>query len=81
MVKNAGPALVIQAGTATSMRLRDGESAELQPDRDPPQRRVEVQVIAWDGSAFHAGNRAAYAFDGENWQAAAGRQRRVEPST
>ena len=37
MVKNAGPALVIQAGTATSVRLRAGETAELQPDRCPPQ--------------------------------------------
>lgn len=71
MVKNAGPALVIQAGTATSIRLRAGETQSFNLIETHSNRSVAVQVIGWDGTAFRAGNRASYAFDGENWQAAA----------
>jgi 3',5'-cyclic AMP phosphodiesterase CpdA len=71
MVKNAGPALVIQAGTATSTRLRHGESQSFNLIHAARNDRVEVQVIAWDGAAFEAGSRARFAFDGENWQAEA----------
>jgi 3',5'-cyclic AMP phosphodiesterase CpdA len=69
MVKNAGPALVIQAGTATSTRLRDGETQSFNLIRADRNDAVEVQVIGWDGAAFQSGNRACYRFDGENWQA------------
>jgi 3',5'-cyclic AMP phosphodiesterase CpdA len=68
MVKNAGPALIIQAGTATSVRLRDGEGQSFNLVETHHDRSVAVQVIGWDGAAFRGGNRAAYAFDGENWQ-------------
>src|SRR3954466_1654422 len=71
MVKNAGPALVIQAGTATSTRLRQGEVQSFNLIHADRNDRVDVQVIAWGGAAFDAGSRAAYAFDGDNWQAAA----------
>jgi 3',5'-cyclic AMP phosphodiesterase CpdA len=71
MVRNAGPALVIQAGTATSIRLRHGESQSFNLIETHKNRTVEVTVIGWDGAAFRAGNRASYAFDGENWEAAA----------
>jgi 3',5'-cyclic AMP phosphodiesterase CpdA len=71
MVKNAGPALVIQAGTATSTRLRDGETQSFNLIETNKNRTVEVAVIGWDGTAFRAGNRASYAFDGENWEARA----------
>ena len=71
MVKNAGPALVIQAGTATSVRLRAGEAQSFNLVETHHNRSVAVQVIGWDGTAFRAGNRAAYVFDGENWQAEA----------
>jgi len=69
MVKNAGPALVIQAGTATSTRLRHGESQSFNLIHAARNDRVEVQVVAWDGAAFESGSRARFAFDGENWQA------------
>jgi len=69
MVRNAGPALVIQAGTATSTRLRDGEMQSFNLVRAEQDARVDVEVIAWDGAAFLAGSRAGYAFDGDNWQA------------
>ena len=71
MVKNAGPALVIQAGTATSTRLRHGEMQSFNLIHADRNDRIDVQVIAWDGAAFEGGSRAAYAFDGESWQAVA----------
>jgi len=69
MVKNAGPALVIQAGTATSTRLRDGETQSFNLVETHHNREVQVQVIGWDGAAFRGGNCACYRFDGENWEA------------
>lgn len=74
MVKNAGPALVIQAGTATSTRMRDGEVQSFNLVHARRNDAVEVQVIAWDGAAFVGRDAASYAFDGENWatRAAAG---------
>lgn len=72
MVKNAGPALVIQAGTATSTRLRDDEKQSFNLLRVERNDRVDVQVVAWDGAAFAEGNTAGFAFDGDNWQPAAG---------
>lgn len=71
MVKNAGPSLVIQAGTATSTRLRHGETQSFNLVETHKDRDVEVQVIAWDGSAFRGKSSARYLFDGENWNAAA----------
>ena len=72
MVKNAGPALVIQAGTATSTRLRDDEKQSFNLLRVERNDRVDVQVVAWDGAAFTSGNTAGYAFDGDNWQPVVG---------
>jgi hypothetical protein len=71
MVKNAGPALVIQAGTATSTRLRFGERQSFNLIRTDRNDAVDIQVIAWDGAAFRGGNHACYRFDGENWEAEA----------
>jgi 3',5'-cyclic AMP phosphodiesterase CpdA len=71
MVRNAGPALVIQAGTATSTRLRAGETQSFNLIETHKNRIVDVAVIGWDGAAFGAGSRASYVFDGENWEARA----------
>ena len=71
MVENAGPALVIQAGTATSTRLRGDELQsfnwiEAEPDR------IDLKVFAWDGGGgFRPGPLAGYAYEGGNWHAAA----------
>ncbi|TMJ19703.1 MAG: metallophosphoesterase [Alphaproteobacteria bacterium] len=70
MVKNAGPSLVIQAGTATSTRLRNGETQSFNLIDTHKDREVEVQVIGWDGAAFVGGSRARFVFDGDNWSAA-----------
>jgi len=71
MVKNAGPSLVIQAGTATSTRLRHGETQSFNLIETHKDRDVEVQVISWDGTAFRGRSSARYLFDGENWTSAA----------
>jgi 3',5'-cyclic AMP phosphodiesterase CpdA len=68
MVRNAGPSLVIQAGTATSTRLRHDEKQSFNLIQAERNDRVAVEVIAWDGAAFQAGSRADFAFDGENWR-------------
>src|SRR5436189_1641048 len=70
MVKNAGPSLVIQAGTATSTRLRNGETQSFNLIDTHKDREVEVQVIGWDGAAFVGGSRARFVFDGDNQSAA-----------
>lgn len=71
MVKNAGPSLVIQAGTATSTRMRDGETQSFNLVETHHDTEVDVQVVGWDGAAFQGGSRARYAFDGEHWEAQA----------
>jgi 3',5'-cyclic AMP phosphodiesterase CpdA len=68
MIKNAGPALVIQAGTATSTRLRAGESQSFNHIRTDRNDEIDLQVVAWDGSAFHrTASHARFSFDGESW--------------
>lgn len=69
MVKNAGPALVIQAGTATSTRLRDGEAQSFNLITTERNDAIDLQVVQWDGSAFHRiASDARFSFDGESWQ-------------
>jgi 3',5'-cyclic AMP phosphodiesterase CpdA len=74
MVENAGPALVIQAGTATSTRLRAGEVQSFNWLHAYRNDSIDLQVFGWDGTGFAGGNHARYGFDGETWQSKA-----VEP--
>jgi 3',5'-cyclic AMP phosphodiesterase CpdA len=69
MVANAGGALVIQAGTATSTRLRNNELQSFNWIHAHRNDEIDLQVIAWDGSGFRPGGRARYTWDGENWHA------------
>ena len=68
MVEQAGGALVIQAGTATSIRLRNNELQSFNWIHAHRNNDIELQVIAWDGSAFHRGNHVRFTYDGEQWQ-------------
>lgn len=73
MVETAGAALVIQAGTATSTRLRGGEQQSfnwmnLQKDQ------VELQVQRWEEGRFIAGRPTSFRYDGRNWQFAGRRE-------
>ena len=67
MVENAGGALVIQAGTATSTRLRNNELQSFNWIEAHRNSEIDLQVIAWDGSGFRPGSHARYTFDGESW--------------
>ncbi len=68
MVKKAGPALVIPAGTATSTRLRAGEAQSFNLIHARNNDEVELQVVQWDGSAFHRiASQARFTYDGASW--------------
>jgi 3',5'-cyclic AMP phosphodiesterase CpdA len=67
MVETAGAALVIQAGTATSTRLR-GDELQSFNWLDLAKDRVELQVQRWDGSAFVGGRPTLFEYTDGNWQ-------------
>lgn len=67
MVKNAGPALVIQAGTATSTRLRAGEAQSFNLIQARCNDEVDLQVIEWGGAGFVGRSHARFGFDGDLW--------------
>jgi 3',5'-cyclic AMP phosphodiesterase CpdA len=71
IVDNVGPSLVVQAGTATSTRLRGGECQSfnwIQASRE----KLEISVHAWERDGFRAGKPARFRFDGVHWHGAAG---------
>lgn len=72
LVTDAGPALVIQAGTATSTRLRDEEqSFNL---LEIGKSEVTVAVQAWDGDAYRSREAERFARHGAHWETASGEQ-------
>ena len=75
MVKKAGPALVIQAGTATSTRIRAGEAQSFNLIETRRNDLVDVRVIQWAGTTFAGAGQACFNYDGETWHT-----RKVEPA-
>lgn len=72
LVTDAGPALVIQAGTATSTRLRDEEqSFNL---IEVGQGEVTVAVQSWDGAGYASRDAERFVRRGEHWETARGEQ-------
>lgn len=67
MVERAGGALVIQAGTAASTRLRNNELQSFNWIHAHRNNDIELQVIAWDGAVFNRGNHVRFCFDGDQW--------------
>lgn len=67
MVDSAGSVLVIQAGTATSTRLRNSELQSFNWIHAHRYDQIELQVIAWDGSGFHRGSHVRFAHDAAGW--------------
>lgn len=67
MVETAGSALVIQAGTATSTRLRNDELQSFNWIHAHRNDDIELQVIAWDGSAFQRGNHVRFSREDDDW--------------
>lgn len=79
MVKTAGAALVIQAGTATSTRLR-GDELQSFNMIDLAPGRVELQVQRWDGGAFVAGRPTCFEYRDDNWHFAGRREDEGTPA-
>jgi 3',5'-cyclic AMP phosphodiesterase CpdA len=71
MVENAGSTLVMQAGTATSTRLRNSELQSFNWIHAHRNDEVELQVVAWDGTGFRRGNHERFTHDGTRWTARA----------
>lgn len=67
MVETAGLALVIQAGTATSTRLRNDELQSFNWIHVHRNNDIELQVIAWNGHAFNRGNHVRFAYESDAW--------------
>ncbi|NWK94813.1 phosphohydrolase [Sphingobium lactosutens] len=67
MVAHSGGALVIQAGTATSTRLRNAEPQSFNWLHVRRNNEMELQVIVWDGAAFRRASHVEYRRDGEEW--------------
>ena len=66
LVTHAGSALVIQAGTATSVRLRGEEQSFNRIEIEGGT--VAITELSWNGGAFVAGEPAAYARVGDHWK-------------
>jgi len=79
LATGAGSALVIQAGTATSTRLREEEQSFNRIDVEPGE--VAVAVQAWDGSAFVPRDADRFVRRGRHWEAASGEQLTEAPHT
>ena len=67
MVERAGTVLVMQAGTATSTRLRNSELQSFNWIHAHRHDEIELQVIAWDGSGFLRGSHERFNYNGTNW--------------
>jgi 3',5'-cyclic AMP phosphodiesterase CpdA len=67
MTETAGGALVIQAGTATSVRLRNNELQSFNWLHVHRNNDIELQVVAWDGSAFQRGNHVRFTSQDGEW--------------
>jgi 3',5'-cyclic AMP phosphodiesterase CpdA len=78
LVTRAGPALVVQAGTATSTRVREqGQSFNR---IDIEGREVTVTVEAWNGSKFVGQDEQPYRREGEHWRIDGADKRLDEPA-
>ena len=67
MVANAGGSLVIQAGTATSTRLRNAEPQSFNWLHVRRHDEIELQVVVWDGASFQRGHHVEYHHGGDGW--------------
>ena len=79
LVKGAGKALVIQAGTATSTRTRDELQSFNRIEIDG--RGVRVTIQQWDGAAFVSGDSQFFERHHERWEFAGGKKVDAVPST
>ncbi|MES2903597.1 MAG: metallophosphoesterase [Pseudomonadota bacterium] len=78
LVKGAGKALVIQAGTATSTRTRDEMQSFNRIEIDGTGVRVTIQ--RWDGAAFVSGDSQFFERHDECWEFADGKKVEAAPA-
>ncbi|MEO7276550.1 MAG: metallophosphoesterase [Sphingomicrobium sp.] len=76
LVHGAGQTLVIQAGTATSTRLREESQSFNRIEVSPED--VVVTIQRWDGSQFRSGDREEFRRSGDQWRLSSGKK--VEPA-
>ncbi|WP_324807064.1 metallophosphoesterase [Sphingomonas sp. LY29] len=72
LVTGAGSALVIQAGTATSTRLRDEEQSFNIIETGLGTAKLKVQ--AWDGTGFASRDATRFVRRGEHWETEQGEE-------
>ena len=70
MADTAGPELVIQAGTATSTRLRGDEMQSFNWIEIPAPRQVELTVYGWEEKVFAPGEPETFRLAGGRWTSA-----------
>lgn len=78
LATRAGPALVVQAGTATSVRLRDEEQSFNRIDIDG--ETVILTVQSWAGDAFAPAAEQRFEREGDHWRIAGAEKKLDEPA-
>jgi len=68
MIEKAGSAVVIQAGTATSTRLRNDEPQSFNWIHTNGSADIELQVIVWNGAGFSRADHIRYRLSAGVWQ-------------
>ena len=78
LAHGAGKALVIQAGTATSTRVRGEEQSFNRIEIN--EHGVRVTVQRWNGSEFHSGDSEMFKRVGDEWQLESGAKVEAAPT-
>ena len=78
LVTRAGPALVVQAGTATSIRLRDESQSFNRIDIEG--EAVTLTLQAWSGHRFESSTAQKYVREGDHWRIAGAEKAVDEPA-
>jgi 3',5'-cyclic AMP phosphodiesterase CpdA len=78
LVTRAGPALVVQAGTATSIRLRDESQSFNRIDIEG--EAVTLTLQAWSGDKFESSTAQKYVREGDHWRIAGAEKTVDEPA-
>jgi 3',5'-cyclic AMP phosphodiesterase CpdA len=78
LVTRAGPALVVQAGTATSIRLRDESQSFNRIDIEGDA--VTLTLQSWAGSKFESSTAQKYVLEGDHWRIAGAEKGVNEPA-
>ncbi len=78
LAHGAGKALVIQAGTATSTRVRGETQSFNRIEID--EKGIRVTIQRWDGSEFHSGDSQFFERHGDQWQLSSGENVEAAPT-